>query len=61
MAKRKRTKGQTTQWSNKLPGSTICFIKRIVSYFIHCIPYTIKTTDVSNNATTLLGYDVVAP
>ena len=23
--------------SVKLPGSTICFIKRIVSYFIHCI------------------------
>ena len=51
----------TASTSNKLPGSTICFIKRIVSYFIHCIPYTIKTTSVSNNATTLLGYEVVAP
>ena len=50
----------TASTSNKLLGSTICFIKRIVSYFIHCIPYTIKTTSVSNNATTLLGYDVVA-
>ena len=27
----------TASTSNKLPGSTIYFIERIVSYFIHCI------------------------
>jgi hypothetical protein len=42
----------TAKTSYKLPGSIICFIKRIVSYLIHCIRYAIKV--ISRNATRLL-------
>jgi hypothetical protein len=42
----------TAKTSDKLPGSIICFIKRIISYLIHCIRYAIKA--ISSNATTLL-------
>jgi hypothetical protein len=43
----------TAKTSCKLPGSIICFVKRIVSYLIHCIQYAIKA--ISSNATRLLN------